>query len=85
MAVLGVGCLANHLVALQAFYVLARRANPLLVASLVGFLTTAAGVWIGGYYYSTTGVLIAYTVGIAVVTLPLHSWSYHLFRTKSQA
>ena len=76
----GVGCVANHLVAIQAFYVLARGANPLVVASLIGLLTTAVAVWIGGYYWSTTGVVGAFTIGITGVMLPLHSWAYYRFR-----
>lgn len=81
VAILGVGCLANHLVALQACYVLARNANPLTVASLIGYLTTAAAVWIGGYYASTSGVVVAFALGIALVALPLHSWAYVRFRS----
>jgi hypothetical protein len=85
LVVLGVGCLANHLIALQAFYVLARRANPFVFASLVGFLSTAVAVWVGGYYFATNGVLVAYMLGMAGLTLPLHSWSYRQFRNKSLA
>ncbi len=82
LVVLGIGCLANHLVALQSFYVLARRANPLVVASVVGYLSTAAAVWIAGYFASTSGVVIAFAAGLALVTLPLHSWAYHRFRSR---
>jgi hypothetical protein len=81
VAVLGAGCLANQLVALQGCYVLARNANPLTAATLVGYLTTAVAVWIGGYYASTSGVVVAFAVGIAVVALPLHSWAYVRFRS----
>ena len=46
-------------------------------------MTTAAAVWIGGYYHATNGVLIGYTAGMALLTLPLHSWSYRLFRANA--
>ena len=83
VAVLGIGCLANHLVALQGCYVLARGANPLALATLTGYLTTAAAVWIGGYYFSNSGVVIAFAAGITLVALPVHTWAYLRFRALS--
>lgn len=74
--VLGIGCLANHAVAIQACYVLARNANPLTAASLTGYLGTAIAVWVAGYYASTTGVVIAFTAGITLLALPLHTLAY---------
>ncbi len=82
LIVLGIGCLANHLVALQSFYVLARGAKPLVAASLPGLLMTAAAVWIAGYYGATSGVVIAFTAGMALILLPMHTWAYLRFRAQ---
>jgi hypothetical protein len=81
--ILGVGCLANHLIAVQAFYVLARKANPFVIASVTGSLCTAAAVWIGGYLYATTGIVVGYAVTMALIGLPLHSYAYLQFRQQT--
>lgn len=78
--VLGMGCLANHVVALQGIYVLARGDKPFVVASVVGLSTTTALVWTLGYYYSIAGVVIGFTAGMTFAVLPLHSWQYWQFR-----
>lgn len=80
--VLGVGYVANHLLALQSFYVLSRGAKPLVVASLVGLLFTAAAVWWGGKEFSVPGVIFAYSLSMACLTLPLHTWAYFKFRAQ---
>jgi len=80
LAVLSVGLVANHLLAVQSFYVMARRANPFWIQAVVGLLFTAAAVWIFGRMYSTSGLVIAYAVATALVALPLHSWAYLVFR-----
>lgn len=85
LLILSVGCVANHLLAVEGFYVLSRRANPLVLSSVTGCLFTAAAVWIGGYFYSTTGVLLAYTLSMALVALPLHSFEYLQFRARTPA
>ena len=82
LVVLSIGCIANHLVAVQSFYVMSRVAAPLVGASVVGFLTTAVAVWIGGYWFSTDGVLIAYAATMSFVTLPLHTLAYLRFRVR---
>ena len=81
--VLCVGCLANHIAAVQGFYVLSRRAKPLLAASLIGSLTTAAAVWLGGYFYSTSGVVTGYALAMMCVLVPAHSWAYYRFRQRT--
>ena len=83
--VLSIGCIAHHLVAVQSFYVISRAAAPLVVASVGGFLTTAVAVWIGGYLFSTDGVLIAYAATMTGVTLPLHTLAYLRFRVRRAA
>jgi hypothetical protein len=80
LAVLSLGFVANHLLALQSFYVMARRANPFWVAAVVGLLTTAAAVWIFGRLYSTSGLVVAYALATGLVALPLHTWAYLQFR-----
>lgn len=77
---LAIGCLANHITAVQGFYVLAQRAKPLLAASLTGAIAIGAMVWLGGYWYSTDGVVAGYAAGMALVLLPLHTWAYAQFR-----
>ena len=79
---LGVGYVANHWLALQSFYVLSRGAKPLVVASLIGLLFTAAAVWWGGRSYGVSGVVFSYSLAMAGVTLPLHSWAYVKFRAQ---
>jgi O-antigen/teichoic acid export membrane protein len=80
VSVLGLGCMASHIASLQGFYVLSRRANPLLRASLIGAISTAAAVWIGGYNYSTTGVIVGYSAAMCLVLLPVHTFAYSRFR-----
>lgn len=80
LLVLSVGLIANHLLALQSFYVMSRRANPLWIASVAGLLVTASAVWIFGRMYSTSGLVVAYALATGLVALPLHSWAYFRFR-----
>jgi hypothetical protein len=83
VVLLSLGCLANHITAIQGFYVLSRRAKPLLAASLIGSLATGAAVWIGGYLYSTSGVVAGYALAMTLVLVPAHSWAYYRFRQRS--
>ena len=82
MVVLAVGCIANHGVALQGFYVLSRKGKPFLVACLIGFGATAISVWVGGARWGVTGIVTGYALGMLGITLPLHSLSYWLYRAK---
>ncbi|MCU0711539.1 MAG: hypothetical protein MUC43_05735 [Pirellula sp.] len=82
IVILAVGCLANHGVALQSFYVLSRKGRPFLAACLVGFGATAIFVWFGGARWGATGIVTGYALGMLGVTLPLHSLSYWLYRAK---
>lgn len=77
---LAIGALANHIAAVQGFYVLAMKAKPLLKASLIGSIPTAIAVWVGGFYFSTNGVLIGYAAGMALCLTPAHTWAYLQFR-----
>ena len=85
VAVLGLGCLASHIATVQGYYVLARRANPLLLASLIGSITTAAVVWVGGYFYSTDGVVLGYALAMCLVLAPVHTFAYAKFRRQSES
>lgn len=80
MLILAVGCLANHWIALQSFYVLSRQGKPFLFAALVGFSCTGLAVLCGGFYYSTMGVVCGYTLTTALITFPLHSLAYWKYR-----
>lgn len=82
VVMLSLGCLANHIASVQGFYVLARRARPLLIASLIGSIATAAAVWTGGYLYSTSGVVIGYALAMSLVLVPVHTWAYYQFRQR---
>jgi O-antigen/teichoic acid export membrane protein len=82
VAMLSLGCLANHIAAVQGFYVLSMRARPLLRASLIGSISTAAAVWIGGYLYSTSGVVTGYALAMALILVPFHTWAYYQFRAR---
>lgn len=84
MLVLGLGCLANHLIALQSFYVLSRKGRPFLMAALVGFTSTGVAVVLGGYGYSTTGIVWGYALTTALITLPLHSLAYLQYRKQTK-
>lgn len=77
---LAIGGLANHIAAIQGFYVLSMKAKPLLAASLFGSIPTAISVWCGGYLFSTNGVLIGYAVGMGVFLVPAHTLAYLKFR-----
>ncbi len=83
IAVLGFGCLANHWVATQIFYVLSRKGKPFLFASLVGSTVTFIAVVCGGYWYSISGIVWGYTLTTCLITLPLHSFSYLQFRKRT--
>ena len=78
--ILGFGCIANHLLALQSFYVLARKAKPLVLASVTGLACTGLVVWILGYLYGSEGIVFGYAAAMSFVTLPLHTIAYQKFR-----
>lgn len=80
-AILGIGCVANHFVALQGFYVLARKANPLVISSVAGFLIVGIVVWIAGAQYGTDGIVIGFAASVSLVALPLHTIAYMRFRS----
>ncbi|QDV10764.1 hypothetical protein CA51_06180 [Rosistilla oblonga] len=80
IAILGVGCLASHLLAVQGFYVLARRIDPLLI-TVPGLVLAAAAVWAAGYVYSIQGIVVAYAICITLVVLPMHTWAYLTLRS----
>lgn len=81
---LGLGSLANHVTAVQGFYVLSRKAKPLLAASLAGSLSTAAAVWIGGYLYSTPGLVVGYAAAMTLIFAPIHSLAYMRSRGQNE-
>lgn len=81
---LAVGAIANHIAAIQGFYVLAMKAKPLLAASLFGSIPTGIAVWGGGYWLGTDGVLIGYAIGMGVFLAPAHTWAYLKFRRQPQ-
>ena len=85
IAWLGVGCVANHAIALQGFAVLARRANPLVVPLTLGFAVTAVAVWVCGYRFATEGLLVAYALSLTLCALPLHTWAYRRFLRRRSA
>ncbi|MGB7346566.1 MAG: hypothetical protein WBD20_20260 [Pirellulaceae bacterium] len=80
VGILSIGCLGSHIASVQGFYVLSRKANPLLAASLIGSITTAILVWCGGYMYSTNGVITGYAIGMMLILVPVHTWAYLRFR-----
>lgn len=83
IVILALGCVANHGVALQGFYVLSRKGKPFLSACLVGFGATAVAVWYGGAVWGASGIVIGYWLGMSLVALPFHSWFYMRYRTVS--
>ena len=80
---LGLGCLSNHITSVQGYYVLARKAKPMLIPSLIGSITTAIVVWSGGYLYSVTGIIVGYACTMTLIFLPVHSLAYLRFRRDS--
>jgi hypothetical protein len=82
LAVLALGCIANHLIAVQSFYVLAQKGRPFLLPSLFGFSMTGLAVLIGGFWYSVSGVVVGYTITTALITLPGHSLAYWEYRKR---
>jgi hypothetical protein len=83
IVILALGCVANHGVALQGFYVLSRKGKPFLSACLVGFGATAVAVWYGGAFWGVTGIVVGYWLGMSLVALPFHSWFYMRYRSVS--
>lgn len=83
LLLLGVGLLANHNLALQSYYVLSRGAKPFVVVTLIGLLSTALAVWLGGKEYAVLGIITAYSFGLGAIALPLHTWAYLQFRANS--
>ena len=79
-AIYSVGCVASHLIGLQAIYVLARKANPLTIALMIGSLSAATAVWIGGATGGTTGLLVGYSTTMTLIALPVHTIAYKKFR-----
>lgn len=77
---LAIGGLANHIAAIQGFYVLSMKAKPLLAASLFGSIPTAIAVWCGGYFFSTNGILVGYAIGMGLFLVPAHTLAYLKFR-----
>ena len=77
------GHVAGHVASLQGFYILARKAKPLVVASLIGASATGAAVWAGGYFYSTTGVVTGYALTMMFVLVPVHTYAYVSFRRQA--
>ncbi len=82
LVILSIGYVANHLLAVQSFYVMARRDNPFWVPLVIGLSLTALCVWYFGRTYSTTGLVIAYAATTSLITLPLHTWAYLKYRVK---
>lgn len=82
VVLLAVGVTTSHLIALQSFYVLSRRANPLVWANVIGFGSVAVAVWIGGYLNSVDGLLAAFTLSMACIALPIHTAAYLRFRRR---
>lgn len=80
IVVLGLGCLANHAIAVQSLYVLSRKAKPFLVPALIGFSSTGVAAFLGGYWFSTSGVVWGYALTTALITLPGHTWAYLRYR-----
>lgn len=76
IAILALGCLANHQISVQVLYVLAKSTTPLARPAVAGFLVTAASVWLFGSTGGTDGVLIAFACGLSFVTLPLHTLAF---------
>ncbi|TWU59303.1 hypothetical protein Poly51_20910 [Rubripirellula tenax] len=81
VAMLGTGCVLNHAVAIQAFYVLSRRSSPLLAASTIGYGTVGIAVWLGGYWNGTNGLLLGYMAAMLLVAFPIHTVAYIKFRS----
>jgi hypothetical protein len=76
LAIYSAGCIANHFVAAQTSYVMARRSNPLTVPATTGFLLTTLAVVTGAYYQGNFGMLAGYAGVMCVFTLPVHTLTY---------
>jgi len=80
LTALSIGYLANHLLGAQGFYVLSKRKPPIARASVIGYSLTAAAVWWGGREYAVSGVIGGFAIGMALITLPLHTLAYLVHR-----
>ncbi len=76
LGIYSAGCIANHLIAAQTLFVMARRSNPLTVPATTGFLVTTLAVVIGAYLRGSLGLLVGYASAMCLFTLPIHSIAY---------
>lgn len=78
--ILGAGLAANHIIANQAYFVLACRDKPLFGAIISGMIITAITTWIGALAADGRGVVFGYTLGLLLVALPIHSLAFYAYR-----
>jgi hypothetical protein len=76
LGIYSAGCIANHLIAAQTLYVMARRSNPLTLPASTGFLVTTLAVVLGAYLEGSFGLLVGYACSMCLFTLPIHSIAY---------
>lgn len=84
VATFAVGVTLNHLIALQSFYVLSRRAKPLVWANVIGYGSVAVAVWVGGYVDGVDGLLRAFAASMMFIAMPVHTTAYLRFRSRGQ-
>ncbi len=83
LALYSAGCIANHFVAAQTTYVMARRSNPLTIPATAGFLLTTCAVVAGAYFQGNFGMLAGYAGAMCIFTLPIHTLAFLRVRKSS--
>ncbi|MGV3484258.1 MAG: hypothetical protein ACO1RT_07560 [Planctomycetaceae bacterium] len=82
IVILGVALLANHVIANQAYFVLACGRKPLFGPLSTGMLITAIVTWAGAMLAGGTGVVLGYALGLVGFALPLHWVAFAAFRRR---
>ncbi|MEM6363222.1 MAG: hypothetical protein AAF745_02265 [Planctomycetota bacterium] len=68
--------LANHVVAIQGFYVVSRFSRPIFGPAVIGLFACGLGSWIGVYLAGLNGLLWGYLIVSLAIFLPLHTRAY---------
>jgi hypothetical protein len=81
MLVISVACLSNHGIAMQGFYILARKGLPFFLQSAIAYSVVAFSVVLGAGFHGVSGLSIGYAISMTCVALPLHTWAYWRYRS----
>lgn len=82
-AVLGLGCVANHAVALLAFYILASRRQPVVATAAAYGITAGVTAW-AAFAAGTNGIVVAYAGCFWGLVLPVQLAGYRRLQRRAE-